>query len=484
MGCCFSSPHHNRIYRDPGDLDEEEIGPIRYFGTNRVGSNLVPDDVGGLPSTHIQRHLAANSDLLLYEAEIDHGYACRCCRPVFCFFLLPGFLVYFASYIAVNGLSKACHWCTCDQMCCWLRKEYSTRTFFRVYPNRIVVNYPAARWPFGYFGCGSWNADSILSHPFDRGAFGFQRVKCGIMKYLCGMWPVYGGAVARHRCQCNGPLWNRCLTDCGGWWCDEWLCTISICSYLYGGLANPDEVAFACSIALQAYFEGRIISRVDMDKCIQYWRDNIDEIGDPVRRKREVCCEPFCIPLWDCIRCQRCFHLKRDIPYADDQTTNETREIYERYDVERLRQIEQYNKTAAVRQGTCCRVMGCRRFFGRKGFLFCTEGCDNCHQAAGEPAPPPEVYDLDDDIDASTILFRLFGPPPPNVVIRRWRYDPEKKTYFLETYPEKEEVILESQGEQVEETTTAPVADSNFHQENDAIETGAKSVKDVTIELP
>jgi hypothetical protein len=29
MGCCVSSPHSKRIYRDPADLDEE-IVPLRY----------------------------------------------------------------------------------------------------------------------------------------------------------------------------------------------------------------------------------------------------------------------------------------------------------------------------------------------------------------------------------------------------------------------------------------------------------------------
>lgn len=51
MGCCTSTPHNARVYRDPGDLDEVEVEPYRYFGTNRAGSNLVPDDVAGLPST-------------------------------------------------------------------------------------------------------------------------------------------------------------------------------------------------------------------------------------------------------------------------------------------------------------------------------------------------------------------------------------------------------------------------------------------------
>ena len=112
--------------------------------------------------------------------------------------------------------------------------------------------------------------------------------------------------------------------------------------------------------------------------------------------------------------------------------------------MERTQQIKDYKKSAALRQGTCCRAMGCRRFFGRKGFFFCTEGCNHCDRKAGEPAPPPEVYDLDDDCDASTVLLHVLGPPPPNVIIRRWRYDPEKAEHVLETYPENEEVTLES----------------------------------------
>ena len=89
-----------------------------------------------------------------------------------------------------------------------------------MYPNRIEVNYPNLRF-FGLCGCGSWASDAIVSHPFDRGAFGFRPVRWGIRSLLCATWPVYGGVVARQRCQCNGSLWPR-LLDCGGWWCDEW----------------------------------------------------------------------------------------------------------------------------------------------------------------------------------------------------------------------------------------------------------------------
>ena len=67
----------------------------------------------------------------------------------------------------MGGIGKCFHECTCDEIICWLRKEYSTRTWFRVYPNRIEVNYPKVRF-FGCLGCGSWNADNITSHPFGK----------------------------------------------------------------------------------------------------------------------------------------------------------------------------------------------------------------------------------------------------------------------------------------------------------------------------
>ena len=176
---------------------------IRYFGTNRVGSNLVPDDIEGLPSTHLNEYLASNKDVMLYQAEIDHGKALRCLSLECLLIFTP------------NGITKIFERMSCDEPCCWIRKEYSTRTYFRVYPNRIEVNEPSCRFPFGCLGCGSWNGDDIVSHPFDRGAFGFQHVRCGAPASLFCCIPVFGGVVARHRCQCNGPLWNRIFTDCG-----------------------------------------------------------------------------------------------------------------------------------------------------------------------------------------------------------------------------------------------------------------------------
>lgn len=219
MGCCASSPHSSRVYRDPGDLDEE-IVPLRYFGTNRAGSNLMPDDIAGLPSTHMEEHLATNSNVLLYQAEMDSGQAYRCYRPIVLCICTPCGL---AAVLATYGICGPIILCPWDEACCHVRKEYSTRRWFRIYPNRIATNSPHLRCPYAFFGCGSWTADVIENHPFDRGAFGFTSVRCGlILHYVCGMFPILGGSVARHRCQCNGPLWNRMCTDCGGWWCDEW----------------------------------------------------------------------------------------------------------------------------------------------------------------------------------------------------------------------------------------------------------------------
>jgi hypothetical protein len=74
---------------------------------------------------------------------------------------------------------------------------------------------------FDYKGCGSWNSDQIIINQFDRGS----------TQHLCCCWQVYGGVVARHRCQCFGPLWNR--SDYCGWWCDEWLCQMCFCTKRY-----------------------------------------------------------------------------------------------------------------------------------------------------------------------------------------------------------------------------------------------------------
>jgi hypothetical protein len=109
-------------------------------------------------------------------------------------------------------------------------------------------------------------------------------------------------------------------SDCGGWWCDEWMCDLLWCTYKYTGLADADEFAFAASIALQAYFEGRTITKDDMDKCILYWRENIRET--PVDRVRPVCCGQYQVPC--CMQGQLCYkkftHMKRAIPRSATMT--------------------------------------------------------------------------------------------------------------------------------------------------------------------
>jgi hypothetical protein len=101
-----------------------------------VGSNLVPDDIAGLSSTHIHQYLSSNPSQLLYEAEIDHGKANRVLRFVWCTPMCP-LMFYTMKGSVVIPL---------DEICCWVRKEYSTRSFLRVYSNRIESNSPQLRY--------------------------------------------------------------------------------------------------------------------------------------------------------------------------------------------------------------------------------------------------------------------------------------------------------------------------------------------------
>jgi hypothetical protein len=80
---------------------------------------------------------------------------------------------------------------------------------------------------------------------------------------------------------------------------------------------------------------------------------------------------------------------------------------------------------------------------GRKGVCFCTEGCNHCDRKAGDPAPPLDVHDFDDECDASTILIKVLGPPPANVCIRRWRWDPELQKNVLDEYSTVQRARLE-----------------------------------------
>lgn len=67
-----------------------------------------------------------------------------------------------------------------------------------------------------------------------------------------------------------------------------------------------------------------------------------------------------------------------------------------------------------------CRVLGCRRIFGRKGFLFCTEDITKIFgHKVGDPAPPFTHEDIDDENDAARVLQAVLGDPPKNVLYIR-----------------------------------------------------------------
>lgn len=436
MACfCCSSPYSARQYPYPTDesAEHDENVPLRTFGKFRSGSVLVPDDIDGLPSIAIPEGLASDTSDILYQAEIDQGRACRGMRLFLCVLTvisLPFAFLYACVKSVISGYGV-----NCDESCQWVRKEYSSRIWYRVYSNRIETNAPQCRL-FGMFGCGSWNSDVILTHLFDRGAFGFRRVPAGLFSYLCCLWPVYGWSIARQRCPCNGPLWH------GGWWCDEWICDMCFCSYHYHSLADGDETAFASSIALQAYFEGRAITKEDMDECTEYWRQNISEQRNPEERKRSVMCEPCCIPCPTAQSLYNCCHFKRNIPYGDDDKRNtmELRAAYDKYNELCEKQKRVYAEfTGPVRTSTVCRILGCRRVFGRKGLFFCTEGCSNfCwlhKKKPGDPPPPFEHRHLDDDNDASIVLHKVLGDPPTTVRYTRWTFDEETNEHVLVTYP-------------------------------------------------
>ena len=210
------------------------------------------------------------------------------------------------------------------------------------------------------------------------------------------------------------------------------------CTYRYHGLAYADEVATAANICLQAYFEGRTITAGDVQKCLDYWKEHIAESGGGP--KRDVCCEPHCkVPCCtDCKFCHRYIcHPRRDVPYTDEnEISEEIKEVYKNYNHLRRKQIAYYEDyQAPVRSSILCQKCGCRRFWGRKGCCFCTEGCNHCGRKAGDPAPPFEHRDVDDECNASAILRNVLGAPPNNVVYRQWEFkDESSKEMIIVTY--------------------------------------------------
>jgi len=266
------------------------------------------------------------------------------------------------------------------------------------------------------------------------------------------------------------------------------------CTYRYDGIADADETAYASGVALQAYFEGRVLTKDDMEKCIHYWKEHVSEMEDPIGKKRDVCCEPFCIPCCTCTWCYEYFaNRPRNNPFDEDDpectaewlevreayilhqtiaallsmgfavsnftpcyetlTKKHVAQVYKQHTELQKKQVHNYKTFfGPVRKGTVCRAVGCRRVFGRRGLIFCTEGCcddgdsnSSCTlKGKSDPAPTFKYRDIDDEHDASVILQKVLGDPPLNVTYRRWQWDEENQlemvgnSQTLEEEPKRE----------------------------------------------
>lgn len=145
--------------------------------------------------------------------------------------------------------------------------------------------------------------------------------------------------------------------------------------------------------------------------------------------------EPYCIPLCSLSCCYDCTHPRRNIPYdeEDPRRTRELEEVYDAYKDSRDKQVQTYKDFhGPVRKSTVCKALGCRRVFGRRGFIFCTEGCtDCCSKKSKDPAPSFTYGDIDDINDASVVLRKVLGEPPMNVTYHRWEWDEESNQFDL-----------------------------------------------------
>jgi hypothetical protein len=110
------------------------------------------------------------------------------------------------------------------------------------------------------------------------------------------------------------------------------------------------------------------------------------------------------------------------------------------------------------------RAYGCRRFCGRRGFLFCTEGTcldrnpnNRCFSKQSlDPAPPFTTRDIDDENDASVVLMKVLGPPPANVRYRRWMWNEEKKEMEIRVIGAREAIREKEQlGNENHNTSTS-----------------------------
>lgn len=118
--------------------------------------------------------------------------------------------------------------------------------------------------------------------------------------------------------------------------------------------------------------------------------------------------------------------------------------MYDQYEMLRDKQVQTYKLfIGPVRKSTLCRAFGCRRVFGRRGFFFCSEGCNDPNSTCfskkhKDPAPPFRYEDIDDINDASVVMRKVLGDPPSNVTYHRWVWDEECKEFDLVS-PQKSE---------------------------------------------
>jgi len=164
MGCIASSPHQKRFdFNSAAPPGEDAPFQPFHFGMyatgNEAGSVLIPSHIDGLPSCQIGGNFSNKSPL--YIAKYDEGYAFKCCWNWT--LLAPccwPYAIYSFSPSCLLGVLE------CFPICCWLRKELSTRTVYRIFTNRIEVSNPTTRFPWAYCGCGSVSSCSNVESFF------------------------------------------------------------------------------------------------------------------------------------------------------------------------------------------------------------------------------------------------------------------------------------------------------------------------------
>lgn len=220
------------------------------------------------------------------------------------------------------------------------------------------------------------------------------------------------------------------FSDCGGCWCEEWVCNYCGCLFVYHGLADPDEAAFASNIALQAYFEGRKLTIQEMNKCVEYFKDLIAPKPPPPHNLRGTTfLFRFLLAIFDFIRSvlkgeifYRMTHPVRKNPFVPP--TSETTRVYDLHTEDRVADLDRFHNKQ-MHDYSVPKCLGCDRWFGRRGVCFCTEDITNCFTHKKKTVAPPHETPLAYDqgeYSAADILRRVVGPPPKENVHRTGPY--------------------------------------------------------------